>query len=165
MAASPQDELARLYKSVATKLTQTLTEAKRRGVAPPNKNYIVGQLRELAAQMTDLDARTAKWVERHVSQEYLKSAGQAQQTLAQTGAGGLVTSPRFTGVEARAMRALELRITRDLRQVREAIATGLALNDPNRQGLATCLSRAEDGFVQRWDPMRQKAAADADTTP
>lgn len=149
MPPAPERELARLYRGVAEKATAILRLARRRGVENVER-FLVGQLRELGEQVAELDSVTASWIGENVGSQYVRSAGQAQATIPR----GAVLSTAFGGVEARALAALEGRVSRDLRAVRTALATGLALNDPNRAGL-TAVRRAleEDGLVQL-DPLR-----------
>lgn len=148
---APEAELAHLYQAVAAQVTRVLATAKAFGPAL-TPAWTFQRLRELADAVQGLEPATATWIRKHIREQYLRSAGQAQVTLRQARAP--IVRPSFTGVERRAMRALEARVTRDLRHVRQALATGLALGDPARRGPALVKQAlAREGLVQ-YDPSR-----------
>jgi len=122
------DELVKLYRAAARQLARVL-----RGANSTRRLHVVGQLRELAAIMDRLEPATARWIRRTIAAEYARGLREADKALSQGKQAPLVTGG-FTGIDTRAVRALEGRISRDLAATRGAITSGLALGDPRNFG-------------------------------
>ncbi len=145
---TPETELAGLYARIAQRMVVMFQAVRQRG-AEGSAGFIAAQARLLAQDLDSLDPATARWVRENIAGQYVRSSGQAQMTLEQ--AGVPIAESGFTGFDARALAALEGRLSADLARVRDAIGTGLALGSPPRETAQAIAAGLEgDGLVQ-WD--------------
>ena len=125
-----QVQLVLAYNQLTTRLRGLIRTAVERGTST---KFLIPQLhlveRALSrALSTEAPFRSA------LADQYARSASAAAQTLR---AGNLTSvSTAFTGVDERALAAIQGRVADSLGQVREALTLGLALGDRRRAGQA-----------------------------
>lgn len=123
--ATPEAVLLAEYRRLANRVEALLREARQEGRSP---TFLEGQLRAIQREVVRIERRTAQWVEEELADAYRISAGAAQQTLE----GGRMIQPAFTGVDRRAVRALQERVSDNLGLVRQRLSDALVLGDPRR---------------------------------
>lgn len=146
--AAPETELSALYRGVMGRLTGLLKVVRSAGgVSPGNRPFVTTQLRRLDADLQKIQSLEGEVVRKVIAPLFTRSMDQADASIRL--AGYQITQATQTGLEVQTLRQLEVRLTRDLRAVRLALGTALALNDPVRQGPAAVARALEaDGAVQ-----------------
>ncbi len=136
------DELALLYRQAAKQLTVVLRASSR-----SRRPFVVAQLRELARIMDALEPATARWIRETIAERYVAGLREADQAL-RAARHPVVVEGGFTGLDRRAVAALEGRLSRDLGATRGALTAALSLGDPRRFGPeAVARALEEDGRV------------------
>lgn len=127
--ASPEVALAAVYRRLQARIAELLrlATAQQRVGRALSPAFLSGQLQQISQALASVDAATNEWIGTQIPSQYRLSAGAADATLREAGMGFNVG---FTGLDRRAVRALQERVADNLSHVREALTEGLALGDP-----------------------------------
>lgn len=141
-AAVPRAEaqLAQAYRRLERDLQNLIAFARQKGNLG-SLPFLEAQLKEVRAGLRTVEVAERAFITDDMPSQYVLSARAAQGSLEAIGAGTL--QPSFTGLDRRAVRLMQQRVSSNLSGIRAALTQGLALGDV--RGASVAIQAALDG--------------------